>query len=158
MRQVAAAVMSLREHANGSHQIEIALHPATLGKVQVRLVRAEGAATRVEVTVARPEALAALRHDMPGLHRALDAAGIPPAHRDVSIQLAPPAMGTAMPGDIGPQSTANGGTGENEPNRYGHHGSGPAAAWQPWPPEDETVPLSPAMPRSARRGGIDITA
>jgi len=73
----------------GATRLDLALHPAALGDVAIRIVRGADGATAVHIDVARPEALAALHRDAPQLQAALDRAGLPAAARSVTLALAP---------------------------------------------------------------------
>ena len=99
--------------------VVVRLNPGELGRVQVRIGRAAGAAREIDLTVERPETLLLLLRDQPALHRALDLAGIAAEARVVRFHLADPAQGAlfgapapgAAPSDAG-QSSAGQSSGQ----------------------------------------------
>jgi flagellar hook-length control protein FliK len=98
--QVAAAIARLNIAPAGA-RLELTLHPAELGHVQIRITRALDGHATVHVQVERPETLAVLHRDASGLQAALDRAGLAPAARNVTLALAPPAPQAATAGSAG---------------------------------------------------------
>jgi hypothetical protein len=101
--QIAPALLTLGQAADGSRQMTLRLHPAELGTVQVQIGRSETGSARVDITVEKAATLQTLLRDQPDLHRALDEAGIPAAGRTIVFHAAPssPAAGgngSASPG------------------------------------------------------------
>jgi flagellar hook-length control protein FliK len=96
--QVAPALLTLGQAADGTRQMTLRLHPAELGAVQVQIGQTETGAARVEITADKADTLQALIRDQPQLHRALDDAGVPAAGRVITFHAAPV------------ESTANGGS------------------------------------------------
>jgi flagellar hook-length control protein FliK len=115
--QIAPALLSLGQAADGSQQMTLRLHPAELGVVQVQIGRTATGSAHVEITVEKTATLQALLEDQPQLHRALDDAGVPAAGRTVTFHTAPP------------PSMAAGGNGSsllapNQGNAFGSSGNG----------------------------------
>jgi len=120
--QIAPALLSLGQAADGTRQMTLRLHPAELGVVQVQIGRTETGSAHVEITVEKADTLQALLRDQPQLHRALDDAGLPAAGRTIVFHpVVPPAAATG--GNASPSMTPNqGGTGNANGN--GPHGGG----------------------------------
>ena len=70
------AVHIQKAAAGGADRINIKLHPAELGRVDVRMETAENGSLRAVITVERPEALEFLQRDARGLERSLQDAGL----------------------------------------------------------------------------------
>ena len=70
------AVQIRRAVAAGNDRISIRLHPAELGRVQVRLEVADDGHVRALITAERPETLDLMQRDLRGLERALQDAGL----------------------------------------------------------------------------------
>ncbi|MCG8596441.1 MAG: flagellar hook-length control protein FliK [Kiloniellales bacterium] len=70
------AVQIRRAVATGNDRISIRLHPAELGRVQVRLEVADDGHVRALITAERPETLDLMQRDLRGLERALQDAGL----------------------------------------------------------------------------------
>ncbi len=102
MRQVEAAVVQL-VRGQGGDTLTIRLDPGGLGRVQVRIDRADGA-PRVVVAVERADTLMTLSRDQPQLERALDAAGVAREGRVVAFSLGLPDAPSPAPAaaPIGP--------------------------------------------------------
>lgn len=155
--QLARALGAMRMVAGGGGHVAFDLHPASLGQVQVRMIRSSAGGDRIEITVGRAETLALLRADAPALHQALDAAGFAPAGRDVAFQLATPdtmPMGnaTSNPG----QSAMSDGSGR--PFGQGERGEGRSGVLpRGGENREDNLPIPPA-PLRRRSTGLDITA
>lgn len=143
----------------GGQRMVVRLDPAELGKVEVRVERAEGGPAQVSLTVERPETLLLLLRDQPGLHRALDQAGVPAEGRALQFQLAPAAPDApsadrgATPGWGG---AADGGKGDGTWHGQGHGGQ-PGGRHRGHAPAD-TVAAGHGTYRAWRDAGLDITA
>ena len=74
--QVQVAVQIAQAVHQGIDQIKIQLHPAELGRVDVRLDVASDGRVAATVVADRPETLEMLRNDLRGLERALQDAGL----------------------------------------------------------------------------------
>ena len=70
------AVQIRRAVASGNDRISIRLHPAELGRVQVRLEVADDGQVRAQITAERAETLDLMQRDQRGLERALQDAGL----------------------------------------------------------------------------------
>jgi hypothetical protein len=133
----------------GPQHITIRLDPAELGRVQVRIERAEDGTAKVDLAVERTDTLLLLLRDQPQLHRALDLAGVPPEGRVVQFSLAPP---DAPGGGAGLPMDSGGGSG-NRPGQGRSQGHG----------DHQGGGQSPGQAFTRRRvawasAGIDITA
>jgi flagellar hook-length control protein FliK len=60
----------------GQDQINIKLHPAELGRIEVKLENASDGTLRAVISAERPETLDLLQRDARGLERALQEAGV----------------------------------------------------------------------------------
>jgi hypothetical protein len=69
------AVRVARALQDGNHTVTVALHPADLGRVEVRLAFHDGGVD-VQMTLDRPETFAAFTRDRAGLEHQLAQAGI----------------------------------------------------------------------------------
>ncbi|WP_127783025.1 flagellar hook-length control protein FliK [Rhodococcus sp. X156] len=88
--QVATALLGVHSRGEGSHQLELALHPAELGQVNVHVRMVDGALT-VALASGSDATLDALRAALPELRQELRAAGL--AQVTLSLDLTDP--GTA---------------------------------------------------------------
>lgn len=147
--------------AAGGHRTVVRLDPAELGKVEVRVERAEAGPAQVSLTVDRPETLLLLLRDQPALHRALDQAGVPAEGRTLHFQLAP-APPEGAPADRGATAgwgaTADGGKGDGTWNGPGHgqgHGGQPGGRHRGHAPADAAAY---GIHEAWRDAGLDITA
>jgi hypothetical protein len=87
--QVAPALLTLGQAADGSRQMILRLHPAELGTVQISIDRSAVGSAHVNIMADRAETLQALQRDQAQLHRALDQAGLPASGRTVTFHTAP---------------------------------------------------------------------
>jgi len=162
--QIAPALLSLGQAADGTRQLTLRLHPAELGVVQVQIGRTETGSAQVEITVEKADTLQALLRDQPQLHRALDDAGLPAAGRTIVFHaVAPPSAATG--GNPSPSMTPNqagsGNTSGNGPHGGGKSGypgnepsSDPGSRRQGRPPVEKTGPAGAA----SYRIGLDMIA
>jgi hypothetical protein len=121
--QIAPALLSLGQAANGDQSMTLRLQPAELGMVQVRIDRTAQGAAHITITVEKSDTMQALLHDQPQLHRVLDEAGVPVAGRTITFHAAP----EPSPGGAGAQGSfqpASGGS--NNGSRGGGHPGGQA--------------------------------
>ncbi|MDJ0944108.1 MAG: flagellar hook-length control protein FliK [Kiloniellales bacterium] len=81
------AVQIRRAVAAGNDRISIRLHPAELGRVQVRLEIAEDGHVRALITAERAETLDLMQRDLRGLERALQDAGLKTESGSLSFSL-----------------------------------------------------------------------
>ena len=160
--------------------VVVRLNPGELGRVQVRIGRAAGAAREIDLTVERPETLLLLLRDQPALHRALDLAGIAAEARVVRFHLADPAQGAmvgaptpgAAPSDAG-QSSAGQSSGQpfsQSPSQtFGQSFGHSHQPYQPGRPHSDRPEVPGAGPAAsqpvpnrfdqrAHQARIDITA
>jgi len=145
--QIAPAMIQLAHTASGQ-QITIRLAPAELGRVDVRIDRADDGTASVQVLVERPETLKLLQADQPLLNQALDKAGVPQEGRSLSLSLALP-----DPGGSGAGAGSFGG------GLAGGQSGGarqPPSQPNPAPTTTQDYPVSPAP--AWQRAGINITA
>jgi flagellar hook-length control protein FliK len=70
------AVQVQRAQVAGQDQINIKLHPAELGRIEVKLENASDGTLRAVISAERPETLDLLQRDARGLERALQEAGV----------------------------------------------------------------------------------
>jgi len=132
VRQLAPVCIALALGPGQAPRLTVALEPEELGRVEIRIERdAEGEATAVQVTAARPETLALLQRDARELDRALQQAGIPLAEGGLRFGLS----GQEQPGGQG--------GGGGRPRR------GPA-------PPAERSPEPPVRPPAAAHSLLDI--
>ena len=82
--QVAPALAMLAT-ASRTGGVTISLHPAELGRVDIRLERARDGRTEVTLRAERPEALRLLTSERPMLEAALDRAGVAAGHRRIAF-------------------------------------------------------------------------
>jgi hypothetical protein len=145
--QIAPAMIQLVHTASGQ-QITIRLAPAELGRVDVRIGRADDGTASVQILVERPETLKLLQADQPLLNQALDKAGVPQEGRSLSLSLALPDPGGSSAG----AGSFGGGLGGGQSGGARQPPSQPAAA-------SSTTQDYPATPAPAwQRAGINITA
>jgi hypothetical protein len=157
---IVAAAMRLVA-MGGGRSVTLSLSPEELGNVEIRVSRDGAGAAAVAVTVQRPETLALLRSDAPGLQAAFDRAGLTVAERHVTLHLAAATPGT--PDGRLPQATPS----------LSSPGSSPGqdAASQGYRPHQQrqarasasagfAVNASVALPAAgaSARDGLDITA
>ena len=140
--------------SGGSQLVSVSLHPADLGRVEVRLDRDAAGGTQVSLLVERPETLHALVRDQAQLGQALDRAGVPSETRSISIQAAPPVQPDASPA-AGGASLAGGGGGASG-NGDGRRPASAASYDAEFAGQDDAPAGQPGT-RWAR-AGIDITA
>jgi hypothetical protein len=123
---------------DGVQTLAVRLDPAELGRVEVRIERAEGGPALVQVIAEKPETLLLLQRDQAGLARALDQAGIGQSQgRSLSFSL------------------ADGGQGQGAPHRHpGGHGAEPSR------PDGRAAsePPAPTLAGRWRRAGVDVIA
>ncbi len=160
--ELAPALLSF-SRTDGSSVLTLRLEPATLGQVEVRIVRPPDGPADVQVTATQPQTLLLLVRDQPLLQQALDRAGIAVDTRNLSFHLAPPTPPTAP-------ATASGGA-MTQGGLASGSGLGPGGtATRDNAPRRRrtTVALSPDAVRNAAashppgvhwlRAGLDITA
>ena len=139
-------------HSPGGSQMTLRLAPDELGRVDIRIDRANDGTASVQVTVERPETLKLLQADQPQLNHVLDQAGLPQEGRSLSLSLALPDPGSANPGPGSFGSSFADGQSDGARQPYtGRPGTG----------ADPSFPTSTAEPVPAanwRRAGINITA
>ncbi|MBB5690541.1 flagellar hook-length control protein FliK [Roseomonas alkaliterrae] len=118
MRQLAPVVVAVAI-PGGTARLAVTLEPAELGRVEISVERADGAA-EVRILAERPETLALLQRDQRELDRALGQAGIAPEERRLSFALAERGAGDGGAGQPG--------------HRHGEGRRGPLAAAPPEAP------------------------
>src|SRR3546814_18557062 len=72
---------------SGQDQISIKLHPAELGRIEVKLENASDGTLRAVISAERTETLDLLQRDARGLERALQAAGVKTDSGSLSFNL-----------------------------------------------------------------------
>ena len=95
------AVQIKRAVAAGNDRINIRLHPAELGRVQIRLEVADDGHVRALVTAERAETLDLMQRDPRGLERALQEAGLKTDSGSLSFNLRDQGSDTAGPESSG---------------------------------------------------------
>ena len=117
-------VLASQPQQPGSPQImTIRLAPQELGRVDIRIERADDGPAKIHLAVERPETLLRLVHDQPHLQHALDQAGIPQAGRTIQFSLSTEnANGSGGSGLSG--NGASGGGGHRSHNGYSGQPSG----------------------------------
>jgi flagellar hook-length control protein FliK len=157
--QLAPALLSVAQGADGSERMTVRLSPAELGFVQVRIDRLAGGATHVAITAERPQTLQTLEQDQAELHRALDHAGVPAEGRTLAFHVA--ASPQSAPGG---NNAASGGSGNGAGASYGSGSNRQAArdqsasgASRPQPPANDPSDED-TTPQRWQRVGLDITA
>ncbi len=143
-------VLALAVANGGTQHVVVALRPAELGAVEVRIRHTPDGAVSVTLAAERPETLHALRRDEAHLAQALDRAGVPAHARTVSFA----ELAAAEPGDRNPGQRQPGAQRQGEPQAAappsGSAHTGSDAAGQHRAAQERT-----ASERSARPGGDD---
>jgi len=88
-QQIAAGLQALSRTTDGNRQLVMRLDPPELGRVQIVIAQPRDGPASVVLTVERPETLLLVLRDQPGLHQALDRAGVTADGRTVNFELAP---------------------------------------------------------------------
>jgi flagellar hook-length control protein FliK len=83
--QINTALVAASQAPDGTRTLQLQLHPATLGRVQISVVQDGGNAPQVTIAVEKAQTLALLTKDDGALQRALDQAGIASAGRVVTL-------------------------------------------------------------------------
>ncbi len=112
--QVAPVMIAMGTSAGGAGHVIVQLSPESLGRVEIRIDRAQDGTASVQVSADRADTLRLLQADAPALSRTLDQAGVPQDGRTVSFHLAP-APETA--------SGQNAGAGQQSPGPFSHQSS-----------------------------------
>lgn len=146
LAQVSTAVAGLTtSSSDGTQSVTVHLKPEELGAVRIQIDQTAAGTAHVAITAERPETLQLLRHDQPGLMRALDQAGVPSDARTVSFQVEP-SVATSRSGGTG--------TGPDTSGRGQNDGSARR--------DDDPASNSGQDQRQSRarwlRAGLDITA
>lgn len=100
------AVQIRRAVASGNDRISIRLHPAELGRVQVRLEVGDDGQVRALITAERAETLDLMQRDQRGLERALQDAGLKTDSSSLSFTLQDQAGGHSAAAEEEPQGRA----------------------------------------------------
>lgn len=139
------------ERTSIGQTVSVSLHPAELGRIDVRVARDLAGLVQVTLTADRPDTAARLAADQPALHAALDRAGVA-AERVVTVQAAASPDAAAFPAQTGafPQQAGGGGQGDRAPRHTQPTGGFGSAA----PAPNEPQPTG----ATTRRLGLDITA
>lgn len=93
--QVATALLGVRSQGEGTHQLQLALHPAELGQVNVHVRMVDGAMS-IALASGSDSTLDSLRAALPELRAELRAAGL--AQVTLSLDLADPGAPNHQPG------------------------------------------------------------
>jgi len=132
------AVQVQRAQVAGQEQISIKLHPAELGRIEVKLENASDGTLRAVISAERSETLDLLQRDARGLERALQEAGVKTDSGSLNFNLR---------GQGHEQQNANdGGTGRG----------GTAAARGAGQVAEAAEPAPPPAYRSSHNGALDI--
>jgi hypothetical protein len=152
-QQIEVGLQALSKTTDGNRQLVMRLDPPELGRVQIVIAQPKDGPAAVVLTVDRPETLLLVLRDQPGLHQALDRAGVAADGRTVNFELAPVRTdaqpGHGQPGGGAPDlETRQGG-------RFVRHDPGAAGDDDPAGMENLVrLNVTPAWSRL----GIDITA
>ncbi len=149
----------------GTQSVTVALHPAELGAVQLRIEQPADGPARVTLAAERPDTLLALQQNRSQLDIALDNAGLPAHARSVSFEMMP-AAGSA-PGPAPTAATPDGGAGfgqaagdqqgRSPDEASGQARAGPTASGATTDDEPPDAAAAPTA-RAWRPFGVDITA
>ncbi|MGF1630239.1 MAG: flagellar hook-length control protein FliK [Kiloniellaceae bacterium] len=101
------AIQVQRAQVAGQEQINIKLHPAELGRIEVKLEHASDGTLRAVISAERPETLDLLQRDARGLERALQDAGVKTDSGSLNFNLRGQGQGQEQ------QAGGNGGSGRN---------------------------------------------
>jgi len=126
-----------RAQVAGQDQINIKLHPAELGRIEVKLENASDGTLRAVISAERSETLDLLQRDSRGLERALQEAGVKTDSGSLNFNLRGQGQGQ------GELAEGNGGSGRN-----GSDGT-PAGA-------ERAEAAPPPAYRSSHAGALDI--
>jgi flagellar hook-length control protein FliK len=85
--QQQVAVHVSRAAAQGQSRMNVQLHPAELGRVEVRLDIGDDGRVRASLTVDKPETLDMLQRDVRSLEKALNDAGLRASQDDLAFNL-----------------------------------------------------------------------
>lgn len=92
------AVQIQRAAADGQQRMTIRLHPAELGRIEVKLDLAADGSVRALLAVDRPETLDLMQRDVRGLEKALNDAGLKTDNGSLSFDLRGEGGGDEQPG------------------------------------------------------------
>jgi hypothetical protein len=89
VRQLATPILSVAAGttAGSARTVTLTLRPAELGRVELRVARAEDGTLAIRLSAETPETLALLRNDQAALDRALTQAGLTTEQRHLSFDL-----------------------------------------------------------------------
>src|SRR3546814_837329 len=130
------AVQVQRAQVAGQEQINIKLHPAELGRIEVKLENASDGTLRAVISAERSETLDLLQRDARGLERALQEAGVKTDSGSLSFNLRGQGQGQE-------QQAEGNGRGRAEGQQRGADGA-------------EVLPAEAQAYRSSHRGSLDI--
>lgn len=133
-QQIALQVQ--RAQVAGRDQISIKLHPAELGRIEVKLENAADGTLRAVISAERSETLDLLQRDARGLERALQEAGVKTDSGSLSFNLR--------------------GQGQQQDQRQAAEGSQPRSDRAIARAIDESQALAPQAYRSSHSGALDI--
>lgn len=125
-----------RAQVAGQDQINIKLHPAELGRIEVKLENASDGTLRAVISAERPETLDLLQRDARGLERALQEAGVKTDSGSLSFNL----RGQGQQHEQ--QAGGNGGSGRPSADARSQSG--------------EPLPAQAQAYRSSHSGSLDI--
>jgi hypothetical protein len=168
--------LSLLVAKGGAQRITVALHPAELGQVEVRVERSPAGAILVSLVAERPETLHALARGQDQISQALDRAGLPAENRSITFQIAPAVVSAGRGDGTSPGNSAgNLGPGDQSVGQGGGQGAGQSGgqSWQqsggqgsatrhgaprPAPLADQAATGTDFSAQRRARSGVDITA
>ncbi|HEY9537366.1 MAG TPA: flagellar hook-length control protein FliK, partial [Kiloniellaceae bacterium] len=130
------AVQVQRAQVAGQDQISIKLHPAELGRIEVKLENASDGTLRAVISAERTETLDLLQRDARGLERALQEAGVKTDSGSLSFNLR--------------------GQGQNHEQQAGNGGSGRGAPAAETTGDSQAAAAQPQPYRSSHSGALDI--
>jgi flagellar hook-length control protein FliK len=130
------AVQVQRAQVAGQDQISIKLHPAELGRIEVKLENASDGTLRAVISAERSETLDLLQRDARGLERALQEAGVKTDSGSLSFNLR--------------------GQGQNQEQQAGGNGGAGRTTADARQNSDEAVPAQAQAYRSSHSGALDI--